>query len=490
MNFYDRVSQLDLRDVLRRAEYVEPSFRQEEKVLQYFQDCIEEDSGVYVYGDCDVDGLMCALIVRDSLQRLGCSRVLVHEYVARIHSLEYTVIQECIHKRCRYLVVCDAGSSDLEKLVSAVNHGIRVILLDHHETDTTEFPVGIAAINTMLEDSYEVRDLSAGALCWIVMNKLMERYGRDAMDLVALGAISLQSDSMNMRGRLNRSIWELAVGQEEYPRYVNWFMGKYQVFCSRWVNFWFAPRINNAFRVEAFELLNALFFRDLTAPQIGRCLLEMESSYESTRDTIKLLTDCIEVMTLRNFVLADLSKFGRYANYTGLVANKLSERYSKTAVVYCTHTDGYKGSLRDHCGRNYLTIFKNICRAGGHGPAFGFSFGRLELDRVLHAIGRVDRYYSVQGVSNEPIIVRYDLGTPDSIMIEDMARYNEYACGIPHALLKKEITPNMRKYKSPYYFQYSWGDYTIQSDYALNYGSEVLVRPTVGKRTKLIVQQR
>ena len=89
--------------------------------------------------------------------------------------------------------------------------------------------------------------------------------------------------------------------------------------------------------------------------------------YENDREMVKILADIVDVTELDNFVTADLSSalgktnllFYNLQNYTGLVANKIGERFGKTAIVYIPYENYYKGSCRDLFGRNYLNLFQS-----------------------------------------------------------------------------------------------------------------------------------
>ena len=78
--------------------------------------------------------------------------------------------------------------------------------------------------------------------------------------------------------------------------------------------------------------------------------------------------------------------------------------------------------------------------------------------------------------------------TPDEFLVEDIAMYNEFSGQyLPVVYIRKQII-GMREQKTKYNFKYQWGDYFIQSDYSLGFGSYVLLKPIRSLKTKLIVQ--
>lgn len=209
------------------------------------------------------------------------------------------------------------------------------------------------------------------------------------------------------------------------------------------------------------------------------------------------MSDIVDYEELDHFVYSDLEsayeKSGFHMrnvqNYTGLVANKLSERCGKTAIVFCEYEGLYKGSVRDLFGKNYLKIFKQLGFAEGHNSAFGIKIRLFELQRYLDRVKRIDEKFYVSDM-NEPIIIDHEYVTPDTGLIEDIARYNEFSGNsVPICYLNKRLIGAMKEYKSAYYYKYAWGDYYIQSDYPILFGTKMLVKPIISGQTKLLYQK-
>ena len=70
-----------------------------------------------------------------------------------------------------------------------------------------------------------------------------------------------------------------------------------------------------------------------------------------------------------------------------------------------------------------------------------------------------------------------------------MANVNEFSgASVPQFLLRKQRVGDLRERKTDYGFQYRWGDYIIQSKYAIGFGRQMLLRPYKSYSTKLQVQ--
>lgn len=507
MDFYDYLNDNNLTYLLHVPEYKAPVFVGWSKVVTLLQSLVLENKKVIVYGDHDVDGAMCALVVSETLRLLGVTNVDVYQYVQRTHTLDAFAVQQCIQGKYDYFIVCDTGSSenDLELLKRVIEYGTKVVVLDHHQTalDYSDYPESIGVINSATENRTTGSDyhLSAGALCYTVMRMLAEALGKQLPDTMAVYAtVSLYSDCMDMKDDLNRAIYYIARGVERInlPRVVRNFLTQYMDFNARFIGFWFAPRINAAFRTESLGVLNDFLFKqELNAVQLGNCIDRINSIYEESRDLVGRVSDIVEVSELNNFVVANLVSVDPYIsveanklyNYTGLVANMLGQRYKKAAITLCPKGNSLKGSVRDLYGRDYLALFKKFCRAGGHKPAFGLELSRLDADEFSRRVVMIDEKFAIDEVANEPVILQYNDLYPDLSMLRDIASYNEFANGsLPIVLLKKQFIGDIEEINSNYYYKYKWGTTVIQSDYQPRFGSVIQLKPFWGADLKLQVQ--
>lgn len=515
MDFYKIIEENGNLGLLKKVKYRNPEFYNWDSVDRFLSDIVESSHSeslrskrVFIYGDYDVDGAMCVKIVMEGLRSVGVSGIETFRYVKRTHLLDKIAVQQCFLGGYDYFIICDTGSSDLALLNKIAGVGIKVMVFDHHETtlDYDDFnEEKIAVINTELENQKmdsgsEQFRLSAGALSYVILRKFFDSHGYEFdQSIAAYAAVSLFSDCMDMRNSLNRAIYYEArrLERRELPVLVSAFMNDYSTFCARYIGYWFAPRLNAALRSETFGTLNMLLFDDLSPVDMQYCCMQIEEIYTGNREMVKEIADIISVKELDNFILGDLYSVDKYysvgdnklANYTGLVANKLAEQYGKTAVVYCKNGVFFKGSVRDPFSRNYLSLFRQFCYAGGHKPAFGLKVRLFDFDDFISNIRNIDENFSINTVSNKPIIISVAGQEPDNVLLEDMASYNEFSGQhLPEVFIKKQIIGSMREIKTAYNYKYVWGGYYIQSDHQLGFGTTVLLKPVKGITTKLIVQ--
>ena len=202
-NFYNVIYEMENYNLLRPVPYKALTFYNTAKVNAFLLDIVKNNRSVFIYGDYDPDGLFCALSAHDSLKLLGCTKVRIYKYKKRTHMLDDLAVTECIQAMPDYCIICDTGSSELDKLEILVSYGIKVIILDHHNTiykysdfenvgrgSTNSFSPAeiidgsidryesmyhspVAIINTTIENQLEgkkVYELSAGALTFCVFD--------------------------------------------------------------------------------------------------------------------------------------------------------------------------------------------------------------------------------------------------------------------------------------------------------------------------------
>lgn len=508
MDFYSELESRNLLPILRHLDYEPPNFIGWAKVKVSLLDIVQNKKSVYFEGDYDVDGLCCSLGVQEAFKFFGVKNFHIYRFRKRMHSVDPVAVQQCIQGHYDYFFVADTGSNDLELLKKLVKHGIKVIVLDHHETEYSysDFGDDIAIINTMIENRMGGNfALSAGALCFTVMDLLSLELGlRLPQGFAAFAVTSLFADIMSMNNELNRSLYYYGteIPEEELPQQLLWFKSEYSKFNARYIGFWYSPRINACFRSEQFSVLNDLYFNDLTYEERLKCVDFIEHVYTVSRELVAKVSDvaCAFCAQMNTFVFVDLSQVDQYYsivrnklyNYTGLIANKLSNRYSKPCLTICPQDGDLKGSVRDLQGRNYLDVFRQLCYAGGHGAAFGIRINYLDYKTFIQDFENFDENYSVDDVGNKPIIINVDedVMSVDNSMIEDMARYNEFSSpGVPVLLLQKRMVGVEEKYNN-YYYKYDWDGKEIQSDTRIKLGETVLIKPMFSGRLKLLVQSR
>jgi single-stranded DNA-specific DHH superfamily exonuclease len=506
MDFYYSLQQLNKMDMLDIPSYSSPYLSTEDKVIDALEDVVKNNRRTLLYGDYDPDGAVCIQIIIETFERLEFKNYEIFHYSNRTHSIDSSAELKAKTGYFEVMIICDAGSQS-PAVINRLNlMGVKTILIDHHESVFSYSDFEGAMVNTTFENRTNTEELtlSAGALTYVICEKLLRKLKTpEPRGLAALALCSMYADCVDMSSKLGRSLYYKAMedSQLRLPTMVQHLMNDYSVFSRRFIEFQMTPKINSLFRSENFDLLNKfLYWR----PGIGvtpmyEIVEQIDQVWTKSRESVKKATDLIEHEVLNNFVLGNLSSVARSLdipedklhNYTGLVANKLGDQYGKTAIVYADSGSNIKASLRDQHGRNYLELFQQFCDCGGHNSAFGIHVDYREFPNFRDYIKLIDSQFFIKSVGNAPILVPHNVNNPNSVMIQDMCRYNEFA-GVhsPFALLTKIWVNNGKAPITTRYGgkQYMWGSsFRIESKTLLRDGLTVHIKPYQAKKPRLEV---
>ena len=503
MDFYRKLSQIGKLDMLYYdSNFVFPNFIKEKEVLDAFEDIIKNNRKTLIYRDYDMDGAMAGECIKETFNLLGYENYEVYEYSSRTHKVDPSAVTKAIVEHFDYIIILDAGSGEPDVMFRLMNMGVKVILLDHHQSiyGYEDFS-GVKMINTSFDN--RTRDdqinISAGALTYLVCEKLITRFGKKPYKpLAALALVSLYADAIDMSSSLCRSIYYKAMELDEsqLPRIIQRFMNNYSSFTRRFIEYHMSPKINSLFRSESFDLLNRLLgWNPRSGIGIASLMESVNSVYEKYRAEVYKASDLIEVKLMDNFVIGNLSSVAEYVdipteklhNYTGLVANQLASKYQRTAVVWADSGVDIKGSLRDLHGRNYLDLFRQFSKAEGHNSAFGIRIPYRDLEEFIRYVDLIDKQFTTK-IENEPIIISHNYKEPDTSLMADIAKYNEFSgISTPIALVSKMWLDRVNARFTGYYYKVRWGKLYIKSRNRIRIGSELILKPYRGWDVELEV---
>lgn len=507
LDFKNELDRLGVPDILSTPNYVYPGFSNDELFFKAIDDIRLNNLRILVHGDSDPDGAFGAKIFLESCNRVGIDNYEFFTYNATSHVLTNEAVYYAIDKQFDYMIIIDSSTNDMLNINRLVSNGIKVIIIDHHQPNYTldAYPKECIVINTVIENRIRLEDfyrLSGGALTFCLMAEYLNRNGKRYMDLSAYALITLYSDSIDMTKELNRSIYYMATGlsREELPIYVKHFLTEYSIFSRRFIEFTFVPKINSLFRSENFHLVNSYLFKENSYEEYNNLLDEISRVYDDSRKLVNLATDLCVRENMDNLVIANLSKISlpikvnKLYNYTGLVANTLSNDYGKPCVVLCDTGVSIKGSFRDCMSRNYLSIFKQFkfFKAEGHNAAFGIGLEYRDYTRFMRYIKeKIDKKFFILGIV-EPLNIEYENSIPSVDFLTKVALYNEFSgISVPIAIIKKKNTLHCTKsFNKSFGYNYSWGMVNVSSTKKLPPGYTLEIKPIKARNLKLVVYNR
>ena len=357
---------------------------------------------IAVYGDYDVDGITATCLLTDCLTRLGGR---VRSYIPDRLEEGYGLNQEAVLHLARQgvtlIITVDCGITAAREVEFARELGIDVVITDHHECKQA-IPEAAAVVDPHRPDCpYPFKRLSAAG---VALKLAMAAAGPDRAGLVFreyadLAAVGTVADVMPMTGE-NRTIVQTGLAALAHPRRVGLAqlmeeagLGDKPV-TSVSIGYTLAPRINAAGRMGQADLAAELLLtRD---PGRAAALAQELCALNRERQTIEceIFQECVQRLERRPqsgvILLADEHW---HQGVVGIVASRLTEKYSCPAFMVCLDQGMGKGSCRSWGGVNLfhlLTQCQDLLEGfGGHAMAAGFTVREENipaLDRRLRQL--------------------------------------------------------------------------------------------------------
>ena len=497
MTFQEILRARNLEHILFMEEFDTPPIPRLFYTVDLIKGIVEQNRKTLLITDPDPDGLMSMLEMRDTFRYIGFTNFECYRFDTRSHTLNRNAVTYAIQEGFESVIIFDTASNDLGLLDILDAHNIQTIVIDHHMTKNRyhNYPLNCNVFNSQVENTLRDANLwcSAGGLTYLICNEFLQQKGVKRNNLSAYALVTLYSDVMPMNNSINRAIYMSAVGMDEttLPPCIRTFLNDYTVFSRRFIIFRFTNKINSLFRAERFDLINR-YFLDEEFKESFTILNQIEEVYNESRALITRVTDLIRPRVMNNFVITNLNalsdfidvQYSKLYNYTGLIANELSNRYGKPAIVLCNYSLHIKGSFRDTLSRDFLGTFQTFSNSNGHRSAFGIHIPKNELSQFTSYLEILDRKSLNVTGGSKPLIIKSSLLTREDIF--DMAFYNEFSGNdLPVALLELPseavFTPKYNKY----YKMYEWEGYCIKSSKEIRYRNRVLVKPEMGARITL-----
>ena len=398
-----------------------------------------DKTGILV--DCDADGFTSAALLTNYFESVfpyWSNVSLLHFFHSdKQHGLSDS-IDSILKSEVKFMIVPDAGGGDVNHVTKLKEHGIDVLVLDHHDSPRDSYGPGVVINNQF--GGYPNRTLSGVGVVYKFCEHIDQFLGIKAaeqfLDLVAVGCVAdlmpltnfetlyyIRKGIQNLRNPFIRTI----VKEQEYS--INKH-GEFDPFC---IGFYVAPFINATIRVGTMDEKLMLFeslldSRGYTLVNSGkrghkgeqvplaeetcRVCANVKSRQTKTRDDSLLVIERLieERDLLQNKIIAvQLQKeLNMDKNILGLIANILMDKYQRPVLLLNEteeEIEGKKIPVWAGSARNYkyseiedlrlfLEGFSEVLYAQGHASAFGVAVPKDEFENFIthtnEALANVD----------------------------------------------------------------------------------------------------
>ena len=406
-----------------------------DKAAARVQQALADGEKIAVFGDYDVDGITATCILVDYLQSRGAD--VLHYIPRRIedgYGLSCDAIEGLYRKGARLLITVDCGITGVEEVDFANSLGMDVVITDHHECKET-LPRAVAVVDPHRPDCpYPFKHLAG---CGVALKLALALGGPDREEALfarycTLAAIGTVADVMQMSGE-NRTIVSRGLAVIEHSDFIGLqallkeagLTGR--EITSVQIGFVLAPRINAAGRMgaadKAAELL--LCTDPAEAERMARELCALNRERQNVEQTIySQAEEMIARLPDRDRSALVLESSRWHQGVVGIVASRLSEKYSRPSFMIHLNGDTGKGSCRSWGGFNLFAALENckdlLLGFGGHELAAGFTIEEANIPAFRERMNDYARSFRGGAAPVSVLDVDVAITHPSAVTLEEL----------------------------------------------------------------------
>ena len=353
-----------------------------ERVLQ----AVRDHEKIMLYGDYDVDGTTGTALLLLFLKEQGAEvSYYINDRFAEGYGLSAEGIDSAVERNVTLLITVDCGIGENEAIRRCRDHGIDVIICDHHEPD--ELPLAYAILNPKVPGStYPFRDLCGCGVAFKLVQAIAEQQHAEPeswqkyLDLVA---IATAADMVSLEGE-NRTLVREGLKRMRIKPRVN-LMAMFSLMKVApaelgmfHLAFGIAPRINAAGRMQSAHLAVDWLLSDSTqdsrrhADELDRINLQRREMDADIMVKAEKMLESHFASYCSSIVLYDESW---HLGVLGIVASKIIEKHYLPTVILGGMNGLIKGSVRSVEGLNVYEALQECSdyleQFGGHHQAAG-----------------------------------------------------------------------------------------------------------------------
>lgn len=410
-----------------------------QKAVQILSKHIKDNNKTIIIVDPDVDGNTSSALLLNYLYNFfpqWVSNIKIYFHDGKQHGLN-DCVDYIIENDFKFVLCPDAGSNDKDECKMLSEHGIEVLILDHHDFDT-ENPYAVIINNQDGYSNYPNKALSGVGVVWqfcrFFDSVMSTQYADQYLDLVAIGLVA---DMMDIRSVETKALIQAGLVNLHNP--FLYHMAQKNAFklgekiTPTGAAFYIVPLLNAIQRSGTLEEKQLVFksmvqyyaFEKVPSTKRGHKLGEIETIVEQairTSTNVKNRQTRVQDASLerlekqiKDYNLLDNCKVlillldeksNVPAEVRGLIANKFMAKYQRPCCILTKDKkeDAYAGSARG-CSLAGVTDFKQMCLdsnlieyAIGHPNAFGLKIYKRDIPQFIEYMNN-----ALMDMSDEPV---------------------------------------------------------------------------------------
>jgi single-stranded-DNA-specific exonuclease len=362
-----------------------------EKIKERLKKAKENKEKIIVFGDYDADGISATAVLWQALHAEGYNTLpfipnrLKHGYGLSVKALDDLLNEQ---KDIALIITVDNGIVAHSALKFLKKQKIDVIITDHHQKDEQELDA-LAVFHSS--------KVCGCAVAWFLAREISSKEEKKLLiDLLALVAIATVTDLMPLlsinrfllmyglvvlRSNTNLGLKHLFSLSKIDPNKIDTYTLGFQI----------GPRINAMGRLaDGMDALRLLCTKDKNKAASLSDLLHgtNEDRQNLTFDLTKQAEELVNKEIDEKIII--LSSDTYHEGIIGLIAGKMTEKFSKPSIVISVGPQVSKASARSLPGFNiteFIRLFrKDLLEVGGHPLAAGFALETSKIDLVKKAM--------------------------------------------------------------------------------------------------------
>ncbi len=377
----------------------------ERAVDLFIKHAVKARKPVFVVGDYDVDGTTSVSMLKIFFDKIDVKyHIYIPDRFREGYGLSMRAIEEAIRNEFELAILVDIGTRDFATISLARSSGMDIIVLDHHDPETTTHPA-TAFVNPKRSDStYPFKGLSGAGVVLkflqLLARKLKVNLPREIYELVTLSicadvvpvveenrilvnhGLRLLQNPSNPGIKVLMQVSGLLADSNESTRNVSTYE----------IAFILAPRLNAAGRMrharEALYLLSARDYQEAFywANQLNMLNYRRQSVNRHIDEEIKSMM-APEYTDTNVLVFAG---HGWNRGAVGINASRLVDELFKPVILLAIEDELAVGSGRSIPGINILRLVEEcshlLYEYGGHEQAVGLKLPASNIEKFRKAI--------------------------------------------------------------------------------------------------------
>lgn len=408
---------------------------------------VEKKEKVLIWGDYDVDGTTGTVLLRKVLHRLGAETGFhIPNRFTEGYGINIPALEKAKADGFSLVISVDCGIRSFEPLEWAKEHGLDVIVTDHHLSDPVRGnPPAVAVVNPNQPGClYPDKDLAGVGVAFKVAQALLREKSDEKLitSFLEIAAIGTVADVMRLTGE-NRSI--VSLGLKELVKTENTGLRALMEvsdctseMTSLHIGFRIAPRINAAGRMDVarhvVELLECQDFSE--ARKLASVLDSRNRERQQMQQKItELALFEADSWTGRHFVVVAGENWHR--GVIGLAASKIAEKLYRPTIVLSTENGIGHGSARSIANFHLLNALESCPELfeqfGGHAAAAGMKMKTDNIEALrekldLHAKSSIAEADLTPELMIDAVVTSQTLSLN---LLEDIKKLEPFGSGNP-----------------------------------------------------------